>query len=104
MPAAFALALVATIGGFGYTAYAQSPLSTPTSGASPMFSPTLSPTVTPGTGGTGTGGTGTGTLTPGIPNTGAGGDAAFNLALLMASGIMVVGGATYVVRNTIGLR
>jgi hypothetical protein len=55
--------------------------------------------VTPATA-TGTNATGT---TPGVPNTGAGGDVATNLALLGASAVIVVGGAAYLARKKYSL-
>lgn len=92
--AALLLAAVVTVSSSVYTAFAQT---------GTQVTPTVTPTVTPntGTGGTGTSGAG---LTPGVPNTGAGGDLAWTLAILLASGIAAVGGASYVSRNTIGLR
>ena len=61
-----------------------------TSGSGPttVVTPGTNTNVTPGSGtvlGTST--------TPGLPNTGAGGDAALNLALLSASGAILAGGA-----------
>ncbi|MBU6231987.1 MAG: hypothetical protein KGI45_01745 [Patescibacteria group bacterium] len=44
-------------------------------------------------------GSSTATSTPGAPNTGAGGDAAANLAMLAASGMIGVLGAAYVLRT-----
>lgn len=38
-------------------------------------------------------------MTPGLPNTGDGGNAASNLALMFASGLVVLGGVTYLVRS-----
>jgi hypothetical protein len=43
-------------------------------------------------------GTGTGTITPGIPNTGAGGNAANDIALLILSGSAVAIGISYLIR------
>ncbi|MES2216476.1 MAG: hypothetical protein V4481_04245 [Patescibacteria group bacterium] len=48
------------------------------------------------TGNTGTGGT---SVTPGVPNTGAGGSSAVNWAILLASGLVAVGGVTYLARR-----
>lgn len=44
-------------------------------------------------------GTTTGSTTPGLPNTGAGGNAATNMSLLLGSGLIVVGGAVYLTRR-----
>jgi hypothetical protein len=39
------------------------------------------------------------TSTPGTPNTGAGGDAATNWAILAVTGIVVIGGVAYLLRR-----
>ena len=56
---------------------------------------TGSSSSTTGTGTTGTSGTGT----PGVPNTGAGGDAAANLAILGVSAAVAVIGGAYIARR-----
>ncbi|MGH7141604.1 MAG: hypothetical protein ACREGH_03165 [Minisyncoccia bacterium] len=56
-----------------------------------------------GTTATGTGATTGRTGTPGVPNTGAGGDAAMNLALLVVSGFAAVAAAAYLARRRIVL-
>ncbi len=48
--------------------------------------PTTTPTVPP-------------TPTPELPNTGSGGDAATNIALMLASGAVVIGGSIYLTRK-----
>ena len=63
---------------------------------------TTGTTATSGTTGTSGTTTGTGTTgtTPGAPNTGAGGNAATNIALLVASALAVLAGGTYLARKT----
>jgi hypothetical protein len=39
------------------------------------------------------------TDTPGVPNTGAGGDASMNMALLVTSGLLAAGGGLYLARK-----
>ena len=39
------------------------------------------------------------TPTPELPNTGSGGDAATNIALMLASGAVVIGGSMYLMRK-----
>ena len=56
-------------------------------------------TTMPNTAATGTTGT-----TPGVPNTGAGGDAAGNLAILGASALVAIGGAAYLARQKYAIR
>ena len=41
------------------------------------------------------------TVTPGVPNTGAGGMAAYNWAVLIISGLALVASATYIVQRTV---
>jgi hypothetical protein len=41
----------------------------------------------------------TGTTSPGLPNTGVGADAAMNLGILLASGLVVVGGIALLARR-----
>jgi hypothetical protein len=41
----------------------------------------------------------TGTTSPGLPNTGVGSDAAMNLGILLASGLVVVGGVALLARR-----
>jgi hypothetical protein len=41
----------------------------------------------------------TDTTSPGLPNTGVGGDAAMNLGILLASGLVVVGGIALLARR-----
>ncbi len=58
---------------------------------------TLSSTSTDTSTGTSSGtSTGSGTTTPGVPNTGLGGSAATNFAILLATGALILGGATLV--------
>ena len=87
------VASLALVGAHG--AYAQTPLY-PTvapdntiNTATPLTSPTplQNTNVTPNT------------LTPGAPNTGAGGDLATNIALLVASAVVAIGGLTYLARS-----
>lgn len=47
----------------------------------------------------GTGGSQTGSSSVGVPNTGAGGDAAMNYAILAASALVAVGAAAYALRS-----
>jgi len=56
-------------------------------------------TDTSGTASTTTTGTENTTATPGVPNTGAGGDAATNWAILAVTGIVVIGGVAYLMRK-----
>jgi hypothetical protein len=42
----------------------------------------------------------TGTTSPGLPNTGVGGNAAVNTAVLLASGLVVLGGVALLSRRT----
>ncbi len=62
---------------------------------------------TTGTSGTGTSVTGTSaassSTTPGVPNTGAGGDATTNLAVLGVSALVAAGGAAYLARKRYAL-
>lgn len=54
------------------------------------------------TGTTGTGGDqGTGTTTPGLPNTGAGGDMAANIALMIAAAIVAFGGGMVLLKRNV---
>jgi len=89
------------------SAFAQTYGSSGTTGTGSTVTPAANTTGSNGTNGTGTTGTmssssttGTnGSTTPGIPNTGAGGDTAANIALLTTSGIVVLGGAAYLLRR-----
>lgn len=40
-----------------------------------------------------------GTVSPGLPNTGAGGNAAVNYAILLSAGLIAVGGTVYLARK-----
>ncbi|MDP3962673.1 MAG: hypothetical protein Q8Q03_02295 [bacterium] len=53
--------------------------------------------------GTGTGGTGGGVFTPGVPDTGAGGGALLTWISLLASGLIVATGVTYILRRRTSL-
>jgi hypothetical protein len=57
---------------------------------SPTVSPTTSPTTSP-----------TGTTSPGLPDTGIGGNAAMNFGILLASGLIVLGGVALLSRRTV---
>jgi hypothetical protein len=48
---------------------------------------------------TGTTDTDTGTTSPGLPDTGFGGDAAVNMALLLSSGLIALGGSYFLARK-----
>jgi hypothetical protein len=63
---------------------------------------TLSGTTTSGGGTTGTSDSGTvlgDTASPGLPNTGAGGDAATTVAILLATGLLAIGGTVVAARR-----
>lgn len=120
--AAFSLALAASVAVFGaVSAFAQTTntgydmlnaqSATPSAGVSGYTSPSATGTMNSNstvngtnatTNATGTSGTTSGTMnstnatTPGVPNTGAGGDAPINLAVLILSGLVVAAGMTYV--------
>jgi hypothetical protein len=91
-------------------AFAQSYGTTGSTGSSGTGASAASPTTnTSGTAGSATtnsssGTTGSSSTTPGVPNTGAGGDAAANLAVLGASAIVVAGGAAYLASRRYALR
>src|SRR4051812_19959224 len=90
--AALALSLAAP-------AHAQLPGTTDTSGTA-----TSTTGGTGSTGGTGTSGgtsgtSGTDTTNPGLPNTGAGGEAATNLAILLGTGLIAIGGTAVLGRK-----
>ncbi len=64
-------------------------------------SPTVSPTVSPTTGETVSDDvSATGTTSPGLPDTGFGGNAAINFSILLASGLIVLGGVALLARRT----
>ena len=83
------MALLLVVVGFG-AAHAQVYSNTNTSGTANMSS-----TVN----GSGTV-NGTSSTVPGVPNTGAGGDAGMNIALLGSSAAIMAAGALYIVRKT----
>jgi hypothetical protein len=90
-------------------AFAQSYGTTGSTGSSGTGASAASPTTnTSGTAGSATTNSSSGTTgsstTPGVPNTGAGGDAAANLAVLGASAIVVAGGAAYLASRRYALR
>jgi hypothetical protein len=85
--------------GTGTTGYTVNS-TTSTTGTGATSTGTTNTTSTGTTGSTSTGGTtGTTSTTPGIPNTGAGGDAATNIALLGISALALVGGGAYLARQ-----
>lgn len=98
------IAVAMELGGIGI-AFAQTVTTAPSSSyyggisgttATPSASTSASAGATSTMGASG--GTGTQT-TPGTPNTGAGGDLATNMAILLASGIIGIGSGAYLVRR-----
>lgn len=93
------MAFAQTTGGTGGTG-------TTVTGTTGAGSTTTTGTTGAGTTGTGSSTTGSGTTsiggtstTPGTPNTGAGGDATTNLALLGISALALIGGGAYLARQ-----
>jgi hypothetical protein len=82
---ALAFALVTTVS-------AQSPSSIDSSANTTITSPTVSPMSGADT-------TSSTTTTPGLPDTGVGGNAAVNFMIILASGLLVVGGTVYALRE-----
>ncbi len=75
--------------------YAQ----TDSTGSSYTGSSTDTSGTTNGSMSTSTTNSSTSSTTPGLPNTGAGGDAAANAALLLTSGLVAIGGTVLVARK-----
>ncbi|MBX4197872.1 hypothetical protein KW782_00890 [Candidatus Parcubacteria bacterium] len=71
-----------------YTSASPTVSASPSVSASPTMSASPSVSSSPST----RGATSNSTTSPGLPNTGVGGEAAKNLSILLASGLVVVGG------------